>query len=362
MDARKPVIGVIFGGCSNEYPVSLQSATAVIQNIDSERFDIVSIGIDRSGCWHLYTGSVEAIANDTWLASGRCKPAALPFGANVKGILDLENGCIVHLDAVLPVLHGRNGEDGSVQGAMQLAGIPVVGCTTTGSAVCMDKAVSHRIARAEGIAVPEGALVDCSLGSLEIRHIAERLGYPLYVKPPREGSSMGLSRVEGSDSLLTAVAHALSFDDQALLEREVDGSEIGCAVLEAAGDLIVGEPDEIELNGAVFDFEEKYSCETANIIVPARISDYDAQRVKKAAKRLFRAFGCTGFARIDFFLANDGSLYFNEANTIPGFTAHSRFPSMLKAAGFTLAEVLTIAITEVLAKNETAPQTQRAYA
>lgn len=348
----KPVIGVLFGGQSHEYPVSLQSASAVLRSIDTKRFDIVTIAIDRTGCWYRFDGAIEAIERDSWLSSGIRSRLALPFDARAHGVLDLESGAIVHLDAALPILHGRNGEDGSVQGALQLAGIPVVGCSTTGSAVCMDKVVAHRIATAEGIGVPDSVLVDCSKGPSEIRHSAERIGYPLFVKPPREGSSMGLSRVENPETLLTAVAHALVFDEQVLLEQEIRGSELGCAVLETAGDLIVGEPDEVELNGAVFDFKEKYSCETANIIVPARISDYDTRRVKTAAKRLFRAFGCTGFARIDFFLANNGSLYFNEANTIPGFTSHSRFPSMLRAAGLTLTDVLTLAITESLEKAE----------
>ena len=349
MGATKATIGILFGGCSNEYPVSLHSAAAVMQNIDPGRFDVVAIGIDRSGGWHRYDGDVQSIENDSWLETARCTPVALPFGREARGLIDLSTGSLVRLDAALPILHGRNGEDGSVQGALQLAGIPIVGCGVTGSAVCMDKTGSHRIATAEGISVPEGALVDISMSKLEMYHIAQRIGYPLFVKPPREGSSMGLSRVESPDSLARALADAFAYDSEAILEREIDGSEIGCAVLESGRTLLVGEPDEIELNGTVFDYVEKYSCETANIIVPARIAERDAQRVKRAAMRLFRALGCTGFARIDFFLANDGRLLFNEANTIPGFTAHSRFPSMLKAAGLSLEEVLNVAIEEALA-------------
>lgn len=353
MDAAKPTIGILFGGCSNEYPVSLHSAAAVMQSVDAKRFDIVAIGIDRSGGWHRYGGDARSIEDDSWLETGRCTPIALPFGQEAHGVIDLSSGTLVHLDAALPILHGRNGEDGSVQGALQLAGIPVVGCGVTGSAVCMDKTISHRIAAAEGVSVPEGALVDIRMSNLEMRHVAERIGYPLFVKPPREGSSMGLSRVESPDCLARALACAFAYDSEAILEREIDGAEIGCAVLESGGTLIVGEPDEIELNGAVFDCIEKYSCEVASIVVPARIAERDALRVKRAAKRLFRALGCTGFARIDFFLASDGRLLFNEANTIPGFTAHSRFPSMLEAAGLSLEEVLTVAIEEALANAET---------
>lgn len=349
MDAVKPTIGILFGGCSNEYPVSLHSAAAVMQHVDSERFDVIAIGIDRSGGWHRYDGDARSIENDSWIGTGRCTPVALPFGKDAHGLIDLSSDTLVHLDAALPILHGRNGEDGSVQGALQLAGIPVIGCGVAGSAICMDKTISHRIAVAEGIGVPEGALVDTGMSGLDVRHVAQRIGYPLFVKPPREGSSMGLSRVESPDCLARALAGAFAYDSEAILEREVNGTEIGCAVLESGGALIVGEPDEIKLNGAVFDYVEKYSCEVADIVVPARIAERDAQRVKRAATRLFRAFGCTGFARIDFFLANDGRLLFNEANTIPGFTAHSRFPSMLQAAGLPLEEVLTIAIEGALA-------------
>lgn len=368
MNAAKPAIGVLFGGCSNEYSVSLHSAAAVLNAIDRKRFSIVAIGIDRRGRWYRYTGDYAAIEQDTWLESGCCSPVALSFGASAHsamsaespdlgakangepdcGVLDLESGTVMPLDAVLPILHGRNGEDGSVQGALQLAGIPVVGCGITGSAVCMDKVLSHRIAVAEGVSVAEHRLVDAATDPKVVQRLAETVGYPLFVKPPHEGSSLGLSRVERPVDLMAAVDRALAFDAQVMLERAIDGAEIGCAVLETAEGLVVGVPDEIELNGAVFDFTEKYSCETANIIVPARISEYDKRRVTEAAKRLFRAFGCTGFARIDFFLARNGHLYFNEANTIPGFTAHSRFPSMLEAAGIPLEKLLTIAIEKAL--------------
>ncbi|WP_139651953.1 D-alanine--D-alanine ligase family protein [Raoultibacter phocaeensis] len=353
----KPTVGVLFGGCSHEYPVSLHSASAVLRSIDAARFDVLAIGIDREGCWHRFDGAVDAIEADTWLESGRCSPLALPFGMQAHGLLDLKRNAVVRLDAALPILHGRNGEDGSVQGALQLAGIPVVGCSVTGSAVCMDKAVSHRIALAEGVSVAESALVDTSTDPGTALRIAERVGYPLFVKPLREGSSMGLSRVRLSRELAPAIDRALSYDDCAMIEREIDGSEIGCAILETEHGLIAGVPDEIELNGAVFDYTEKYSCETASIIVPARISERDARRVKDAAKRLFTAFGCKGFARIDFFLASDGRLYFNEANTIPGFTEHSRFPSMLEAAGIPLADVLTTAIAKALAASGANSQT-----
>lgn len=348
-DPMKPTIGVLFGGCSHEYPVSIHSASAVLRSIDTARFDVVAVGIDRDGCWYRFDGAVEAIENDIWLDSGPCSPLALPFGTCAHGLLDLAHGTVVRLDAALPVLHGRNGEDGSVQGALQLAGIPVVGCSVTGSAVCMDKSVSHRIALAEGVSVAESAVVDATTDGDTLYRIAERIGYPLFVKPPREGSSMGLSRVPTPRELARAVDIALAYDANAMIEREIDGIEIGCAVLETASGLVVGEPDEIELNGSVFDYAEKYTCETANIIVPARISERTKHQVQEAGTRLFAAFGCKGFARIDFFLARDGRLYFNEANTIPGFTEHSRFPSMLQAAGLPLAEVLTIAIEHELA-------------
>lgn len=350
MHTSKPTIGILFGGCSSEYDVSLQSARSVIDSLDTSRFYAVPIGIARNGSWFAYSGPASAIADDTWLDPRHCKQLAFAFGKHARGLFELASGEKLHLDAALPILHGRNGEDGSVQGVLQLAGIPVAGCGVAGSATCIDKVLAHRIAVAEGICVARSTVIDAESGSEALQDAAARIGYPLFVKPSREGSSMGLARVTCPSELERAVDHARSFNCEVMLEREVTGIEIGCAVLECGGDLIVGVPDEIELNGAVFDYREKYSCETASIVVPARISAHDKLRVSDSAKKLFYALGCTGFARIDFFLAEDGRLYFNEANTIPGFTAHSRFPTMLEAIGIPLADVLTIAITEALAK------------
>lgn len=338
---------MLFGGCSSEHEVSLASAAAVIGAFDEARFKAVPVGIARNGAWFVYDGEPDAIASGDW-SDGRLVPAVASTDRRARGLLLLDSGLTLRIDAAFPVLHGRGGEDGGVQGVFELAGIPLVGCGVAGSAICADKLLSHRIAQSEGVPVAAHAVATKGMRLADIEKRADELGYPLFVKPPREGSSIGLSRVEDPKDLEEAVRVALLFDDVAVLEESVEGVEIGCAIMESAGRLVVGELDEVALNGSVFDFHEKYTCETADIVVPARISDSERQRIVAVAKHLFRVLGCTGFARIDLFLSTDGRILFNEANTIPGFTEHSRFPAMLAAAGLSLTEVLTLAIEEAL--------------
>lgn len=350
MTETKPTVAVLFGGCSSEHDVSLHSAQAVLSNLDAERYRVVPVGIDRAGAWFVYEGPADALEHDAWRDVPNLVPVAPAFDRGAHGLVSLTDGAIIALDAALPILHGRNGEDGSVQGALGLAGVPVVGCDIAGSAICMDKVLSHRIAEAAGVAVAAHALVRAADGADAARAAAKRVGYPLFVKPPCEGSSMGVSRVASPDRLDEALRLAFAYADEALVEREIVGCEIGCAVLEDAGALLVGELDEVVLNGSLFDYHEKYSCETAEIVVPARVSPQQKASIVDAAKRLLRALACVGFARIDFFLAHDGTLYFNEANTVPGFTEHSRFPAMFAAAGLPLDALLSTAVDQAVGR------------
>ena len=248
------------------------------------------------------------------------------------------DGQALTLDAAFPVLHGKNGEDGTVQGLLELAGIPLVGCGTLSSALCMDKDLAHRLAAQEGISVPKSVLLEAPCPET-LHSLAENLGYPLFVKPVCSGSSLGITRLEDSTGLARAVAEAFCQDSRVLLEEAIPGFEVGCAVLEDEP-LRFGELDEIELSRGFFDFNEKYTLKTSSIHLPARISREMAERVRQTAGRLFRLLRCAGMARIDFFVTPDGALYFNEVNTIPGFTDHSRYPGMFRAAGLSFEELL----------------------
>ena len=342
MDKR--TVAVLFGGCSSEYSVSLASAQAVVQHMDRERYTPVLIGISRSGAWLHYTGPVERIAEDTWNDPRWCAPAVVSLDRGDQTLLVRRGKQVerVHLDAAFPVLHGKNGEDGTVQGVFELAGIPLVGCGVLASALCMDKDRAHKLAAVAGVSVPNSYVLGRGEAG-EAASRAERLGYPIFVKPVKAGSSYGVTKVTERGQLTAAVELAFSHDDAVLLEECISGVEVGCAVL-GNDVLTVGAVDEIELQSGFFDYTEKYTLKTAQIHVPARIRPEQSAQIQETARTVYRALGCRGFARVDLFLDAQGRIVFNEVNTIPGFTAHSRYPSMMKAAGLSLQEILTAVI------------------
>ena len=342
MDKR--TVAVLFGGCSSEYSVSLASAQAVVQHMDRERYTPVLIGISRSGAWLHYTGPVERIAEDTWNDPRWCAPAVVSLDRGDQTLLVRRGKQVerVHLDAAFPVLHGKNGEDGTVQGVFELAGIPLVGCGVLASALCMDKDRAHKLAAVAGVSVPNSYVLGRGEAG-EAASRAERLGYPIFVKPVKAGSSYGVTKVTERGQLTAAVELAFSHDDAVLLEECISGFEEGCAVL-GNDVLTVGAVDEIELQSGFFDYTEKYTLKTAQIHVPARIRPEQSAQIQETARTVYRALGCRGFARVDLFLDAQGRIVFNEVNTIPGFTAHSRYPSMMKAAGLSLQEILTAVI------------------
>ena len=338
---------VFFGGCSTEYGVSLQSAHAVLSHLDRSRYEPLLVGITQSGGWLFYTGELDAIPVDRWQGPA-CTPCTLVLSRGVSRLLLLDgSGTQLPFDAAFPLLHGKNGEDGTLQGLLELAGVPVIGCGTLSSALCMDKDRAHKLAGLAGIQVPRSAIFRRSAGQKAVEEAAKTLGYPLFVKPVRAGSSFGITRVTGPEQLAEATAKAFANDREILLEEAIPGFEVGCAVL-GTEELTVGAVDEIELSQGFFDFEEKYTLKTSTIHCPARISPEQAAQIQAAARRIYRALDCKGFARVDLFLTPEGEIVFNEVNTIPGFTAHSRYPNMMKAVGLDFSTLITRIIeTEV---------------
>lgn len=339
---EKRNVAVIFGGCSPEYSVSLESAHAVITHMDRTRYNPVLVGISSAGNWYHFTGEAEKIRLDTWNAPANCSPALVSPDRDSHTLLVLKNGGVekITLDAAFPVLHGKNGEDGTVQGLLELAGIPLVGCGVLASALCMDKDRAHKLAQAAGVTVPASVVLERQIDGDDALTLAERLGYPLFVKPLRAGSSYGITKVTGPDELSAAIKLAFEYDSRIILEEAISGFEVGCAVL-GNDTLTVGELDEIELADGFFNFTEKYTLKTSAIHVPARISPAKAVEMKETAQRIYKALGCQGFARVDMFLDENGKVVFNEVNTIPGFTAHSRYPSMMKAVGMSFEQVIS---------------------
>ncbi|MNZ94137.1 Vancomycin/teicoplanin A-type resistance protein VanA [compost metagenome] len=299
------------------------------------------IGITRDGRWFRYNGNIEDIREDRWREHDSCMPAFLSPSTETKGLIELVHTeyHITPLDVVFPVLHGKNGEDGTMQGLLELSGLPFVGCDTRSSAVCMDKAVAKSLVQAAGMEVPPSVTLLAGGSAAEAAAAADKLGFPLYVKPSRSGSSIGITKAYTMESLLAGVEEAFSHDDKVVIEQHIDGIELGCAVLGQAQPLL-GAIDEIALTGEFFDHEEKYSLETAAIHLPARLDEHTTNLAKAMALRIYTALGCSGLARVDMFLTRDGRLLFNEVNTIPGFTAHSRYPNMMRHAGLAFPELL----------------------
>lgn len=340
---------IFFGGCSTEYEVSLQSASAVIQNIDKDRYNLILIGIDRNtGKWYWYQGDTEQIEKDCWQSEETCIPVYPSLDRTVHGVCYLEEGRLknISLEGALPVLHGKNGEDGTLQGTLELMGVPVIGCGLLSSAICMDKDLAHQIVKLGGIKTARSVIIYQDIEKEDIYKTAQTIGYPLFVKPVRSGSSFGITKVLSENQLLPAIQEAFRHDTTVMIEEMIEGFEVGCAVL-GTQEPVIGEVDEIELSDGFFDYTEKYTLKTSSIHVPARIAPEKAKEIKETALKIYRLLKCTSFARVDMFLTPGGEIYFNEVNTIPGFTAHSRYPNMLKAVGMTFEEVIGRLLDEI---------------
>ena len=336
---------VLFGGCSTEYEVSLQSAHGVLQALDRSRFTPLTVGITREGRWLRYGGPLSGLETGDWASRPDCVPCALSLDRGDRRLLWLDgSGRSEGFDAAFPILHGKNGEDGTVQGLLELVGAPIIGCGALSSALCMDKDRAHKLAALAGVRVPRSRLFRRGAVLPQMARAAEELGYPLFVKPVRAGSSFGVSKVNAPDQLPAAVWTAFAHDREILLEEAVPGFEVGCAVL-GSDELTVGAVDEIQLSQGFFDYTEKYNLITSRIYCPARISPEKAAEIQETAKTAYRALDCRVFARVDLFLTPWGEIVFNEVNTIPGFTSHSRYPTMMKGIGLDFSALVDRIIT-----------------
>jgi D-alanine--(R)-lactate ligase len=324
---------VLYGGISEEHPVSVKSAKELSRNLDAAKYDPVYVFIGRDGLWRL-TNSPEEKPEDGEIV-------APSTDRKHKGLIVLKDGRYENLlvDVAFPMLHGRYGEDGTVQGILEMSGIPYVGCGIAASALSMDKALTYLAVAAAGVRVPRHKTL---FRSDEIA--AGDLKYPLFVKPARSGSSFGVSKVREAASLPSAVRAALAYDDKVLLEEAVIGSEVGCAVMGNGADLSTGELDQIELSGGFFRIHQEANpeqgSENATIRVPAPIPEAARTLAVETAKTVYRALGCRGLARVDMFLTPDGKVVLGEVNTMPGFTSYSRYPRMMAGAGIPLREVI----------------------
>lgn len=339
-------LAVIFGGKSSEYPVSLHSAGSLIHKINKERYDLTYIGITEDGKWYLYEGDVDGIEHDTWWKEN-CMPCVLSCSEGMKGILKLkEDGSFtqVPIDCIFPILHGKNGEDGTIQGLFELSGIPYVGCGHMSSAICMDKEMAHIVMEHAGIpCAPYQCIYESD--DLDYRSVFEKakeeLGLPIFIKPANAGSSFGIHKMESFEGFEDAMKDAFYHDGKGkvILETTIEGFEIGCAVM-GNKELFAGSVDEIETSAPFFDYEGKYEMVDSHIYCPARISSELFETARAMAKKAYRAMNCKGLTRVDMFVTSDQKIIMNEVNTIPGFTDTSRYPTMMKEAGIAFPELI----------------------
>lgn len=341
MDKLK--IAVIFGGSSEEHPISVKSAQEVAKNLDPDKYEPLFVGITQSGAWRLCDGP------DANWENGTSRPAALSPDRSAHGllVLDEDQHELIRLDVVFPVLHGKLGEDGAIQGLLELSGIPYIGCDIQSSALCMDKSLAYIVAANAGIATPNHWVIGAN-ENID----PDELTYPVFVKPARSGSSFGVSKVARKEELLTALVAAKQYDSKVLIEEAVAGSEVGCAILGERFGLVAGEVDRIDLSHGFFRIHQEAApesgSENSTAIVPADISAESRTLVQETAKAVYRALECRGLARVDLFLKEDGTVVLNEVNTLPGMTSYSRYPRMMAAAGLPLAEVIDRMVARTL--------------
>ena len=337
---------VLFGGVSPEHAVSLRSAEAVLNNMDPQKYQIFPVGITKDGRWILYGGSDYAeLPDGQWEAHLSNKPAII---SPVKGhgllVFDGERVEQHFIDVVFPVLHGENGEDGSVQGLLQLSGIPYVGANVAASAVCMDKTLTKLVMDHVGIPQAKWLLIkkddviynpEASLDSVE-----REFSYPVFVKPAGTGSSVGVSKAKDRDGLFKALNHAVKYDSKILVEEFIAGREIEVAVI-GNSNPAASVCGEIDSGAEFYDYDAKYVSDTSVAYIPARISQETEEKVRELAVKAYCAAGSRGLSRVDFFVTYaDNRIVLNEINTLPGFTSISMYPKLFAASGIAYGDLI----------------------
>ncbi|BBZ48768.1 D-alanine--D-alanine ligase [Mycobacterium heidelbergense] len=358
-------VAVVFGGRSGEHAISCVSAGSILRNLDPRRFEVMAIGITPEGSWVLTDGDPDALAiTDRRLPEVTAESGtelALPADPRRGGQLVSPGAgpnageVLASVDVVFPVLHGPYGEDGTVQGLLELAGVPYVGAGVLASAAGMDKEFTKKLLAAEGLPIGPHAVLRPSRAALGLEE-RERLGLPAFVKPARGGSSIGVSRVASWDELPAAVANARRHDPKVIVEAAINGRELECGVLEMPdGTVEASTLGEIRVAGvrgredSFYDFATKYLDDAAELDVPAKVDDDIADAMRQLAIRAFRAIDCQGLARVDFFLTDDGPII-NEINTMPGFTTISMYPRMWAASGIDYPTLLATMVETALAR------------
>lgn len=343
---KKLSVCILFGGMSPEHEVSLRSAESVLNHIDHQKYNVFPVGITKDGDWVLFRGTdYSMLPSGEWLTYPENRRAAIS-PVRGQGLLSFEGDCVVRerIDVVFPVLHGENGEDGAMQGLLKMAGIPYVGPHVSASAVAMDKTLTKLVIDKAGVRQAAWELVRRNglAGRMEdtLNRLEARFSYPVFVKPAGTGSSVGVSKAGDRNALRKAIMDAARFDEKILVEEFIDGKEIEVAVM---GNIspVASVCGEIDSGAEFYDYDAKYLTDTSVAYVPARISEQVAEQVRDQAVQVYKAIGCHGLSRVDFFVTHDGSeVVFNEINTLPGFTSISMFPKLFAASGIPYTQLI----------------------
>lgn len=340
---KRTTVLLLFGGESSEHEVSISSARNVFAALDDLKYDVNLCYIDRSGSWWLMddiSGSIDVSGLD------RLVPLL-----GVGELMTVPGGIKIKPDVILPILHGANGEDGTVQGLARLTHIPIVGCKLTSSAIAMDKIITKQLLEYNGIkTVP---YVIHSAGDLmpSFAELSHNLGSTLFVKPANGGSSVGISKVSSGEELITAIKDAYNHDDKILIEKAITARELEVAALGSGSSLQISGVGEICPDRDFYSYESKYNpYSSTKLVIPADIPSDLLKEIRDTSKRVYKVIGCKGLARIDFFLSDDGILYLNEINTLPGFTNISMYPKLWQHEGISYGHLIDILIADALEK------------
>ena len=350
-------VGIVFGGKSAEHEVSLQSAKNIVEAIDKTRFEVVLLGIDKQGQWHI-SDAQNYLLNAHDPAHIALRPsditlAHIPGKAHQQMINAASGQPLDAIDVIFPIVHGTLGEDGSLQGMLRMANLPFVGSDVLGSAACMDKDVTKRLLRDAGLSIaPFVTLTRRTRDNFSFDEIKAKLGLPLFVKPANQGSSVGVSKVNSAEQYQQAVALAFEFDHKVVVEQGIKGREIECAVL-GNDDPQASTCGEIVLNSEFYAYDTKYIDDNgAKVVVPAAISAEVNNKIRHVAIEAYQTLGCSGMARVDVFLTENNEVVINEINTLPGFTNISMYPKLWQASGLDYTSLITRLIELALERHQ----------
>ena len=359
MQSEKMCVVLLFGGMSSEHEVSRVSVGNFVNNIDREKYEVLTVGITKEGRW-LYTEATAAqMADGSWEElAGNMACVISPDRADHGMILFTPEGHVekVHVDVVIPVLHGLWGEDGTVQGLLELAGIPYVGCGVLASAVCMDKAVANALFEANGVPHTRWLAADRWEIESDLEGVCDgvekKLGWPVFVKPANAGSSVGISKVSSRDELKKAIDLALENDRKVVFEAFVDGQEVECAVI-GSDPAVATRPGEILAGAEFYTYDDKYKNGVSQTVIPAHLPEAKLDEVKTYAAMAYTALNCEGLARCDFFVEHGtGRVLINEINTFPGFTSISMYPKLMEHEGLPVPQLIDRLIALALERKE----------